>query len=123
MIRYFRYDHPRVKEARLLNFKTEFTIVHNHRKVKDAKVKFVLKAVRRIGLWAFCRHITKDKKEIHFWIGKHKKVQNYNIMDMLAHEISHSIGIKSEKIASKFGGVAGLAYMLMQKQLKEYIRK
>jgi hypothetical protein len=124
VLKYFKFDHQGITQSKLLECRTEFTVVHNKKQVKNAKVKFVLSEIKRLGLWAFCLHRSKTNKEIHFWISKNKKIENFQIEDLISHELSHALlGVKSETTASKFGGVAALAYKIMYDELKEYIRQ
>lgn len=120
VLSWFRVDHPRMKEEKLLKQKTDFTLTIGNEIKESGTVEELIKVVRSIGHWGYCMHVNKEEKEVHYWVGK--KTTEYEIMNFLAHEVAHAVGYYSEKSACKIGGICAFAYEVMKSYFSEYIK-
>lgn len=117
VLSFFRYDHPRMKEDKLLNMKTDFVICFNEEEgYREATVKDLLKMVRKVGLWGFCNHRNVKEKEIHYWIGK--RACDDDILELFHHELIHAAGYSSERTACLFSGLAKYAYNILREDIR-----
>lgn len=112
VISYFREDWPKLSDEQILEKKTDFTVVLNH-PIKNAKVKDLIKTIKKQGYWGYCQHFKKTKKykEIHYWVSK--KTTNQEIIKLFAHEITHARGIDSERHACDVGEICEFAYQIL----------
>jgi len=118
---YFRDDHPRMSEDRLKLVKTDFQLNRNNKKIDSCTIGELIDAVKTIERWGYCLHKSKKEKEIHYWIGKNATLEQ--IIELMSHEIAHSSGYRSERAATKFGGIAAFAYHIISSDLKFLIRR
>jgi hypothetical protein len=75
-------------------------------------IKNKVKEIIKNGLWGYCTYSknTKDRN-IFYWIKKGTK--RCDLAELLCHEVSHAIGIKSEGIAIKYGYVGSVVLQLL----------
>ena len=119
----FKYDYPDLTAARLIKKKILFTL-HSDKPEKLKSFNTIVSEVSKLGYYAFCIHVTKSSKEIHFWIDKKSKnVTNENLLELFLHEVIHSHQIHSENVATKFAKMGAIAYTILHKELREYIKK
>jgi len=71
-----------------------------------------IKEVRKKKVWGFCRH-SKGQHNITFWVHKDASIQT--IAHILAHEIAHAAGNKSEDTANKHGAITSFTVDLIMK--------
>jgi len=89
-------------------------------KKSSGSLSRAIKEVRRKKAWGFCRHL-KGQHEITFWI--HKDVSIQKIAHLLAHEIAHAAGNKSEDTANKYGAITSFTLDLILKFFKQRLIK
>lgn len=67
------------------------------------------------GLWGYCA-VNKDSGErvIHYWVDE-SRVELCDVGELLAHEMAHVIGIKSEGVAIKYAYVASLVIQFLMR--------
>jgi len=119
VVKYFRYDYPRMGLDNLLKKTTEFELNFDGNKNFPSTVSEVIEVVEDLGLWGFCDRLTHGDTypNIHYWVGNKAKRDKAKIMELFAHEISHAVGYDSEAMAVKFGGVAAFSYMTMMEEI------
>jgi len=81
-------------------------------KKSSGSLSQAIKEVRRKKFWGFCRHL-KGQHEITFWVHKDATIQE--ITHLLAHEIAHAAGNKSEDTANKHGAITSFTLDLIMK--------
>jgi hypothetical protein len=65
------------------------------------------------GLWGYCSINNEiGERVIHYWIDK-KKVETCDIGELLAHEMAHAIGIKSERCAMQYAYITSIVIQLL----------
>lgn len=122
VIEYVRSDHPRMKLQNLLKSKTEFELSFGGKPHYPGTVKELIKVVRSLGVWGFCDKISHGKADpvIHYWVSKKELAgDRIKVMELFGHEVTHAIGINSERLAIRGGAIAGFAYMSMMEELNE----
>ena len=120
IIKSFQIDYPGLSIKELMKKKMDF-ILYDDRKERPMKFASIIKQVKELGYYAFCIG-EKSKKEIHFWISKDRRIKNHDIMELIMHEVIHAYGVSSEKAAMKYADIAGVAYKIVTKQMKDYLR-
>lgn len=111
---YFRPDHPKVDDIRLMEMKTDFHVLMGKRWAKPAKVSEIMMWVRKVGIWGYCKHLSKHHKEIHYWIGK--RAAKESVMEFVIHEVIHAGGYGSEELVCKLAGLGTFAYKAFEQQ-------
>jgi len=111
---FFRDTHPRMKEENLLKLKTQFELTDPPK--EDVTVAELLVAVRKLGIWGFCDHISPVKKEIHYWVGKN--VSKEDTLNFIGHEVAHAAGYPEEEDAIRIGQVVELSYEIYEEDFK-----
>lgn len=120
VIAYARFDHPRMKEEKLLKTKVGLHLADENGKFHDGKVEELIGIVRKRGCWAFCDSITNTRQNpiMHYWISnKTKNTDRPKIMELFGHETGHAIGYSDEKMATKFGAVSSFSYIAMMEEV------
>lgn len=109
---FFRHDHPRMTDERLMTADSGFQLLMGKTWVKSAKVKELVSLVRTVGLWGYCRHLSRRHKEIHFWIGK--RACREKVMEFILHEVAHAGGFSNEDSVCKIAGLGVFAYNVFE---------
>ncbi len=104
---WFRQEHPRLTDEQLLATKTDFNVLLGER-IPDATVSQVIEVVKRQKNWAYCKHVEKKHKEIHYWFAK--TADHVAIFETIAHEVAHAFGYSNETTAQKMGAIAAFTY-------------
>jgi len=110
---YFRHDHPRMDDKRILASNSEFHLFMGKKWVKPAKVSELVSWIRTVGVWGYCNHVSRRHKEIHFWIGK--RACRENVMEFILHEIFHAGGFSGERLVCKLAGLGTFAHSVFEK--------
>lgn len=119
VIKYFRFDHPRMKLENLLKLNVSIEFDFEDDDNQPFRVSDVIESVKRLGMWGFCDlHTFGDKNPvIHYWVGPEAKKDKIKVMELFSHEIAHASGYKSERMATKFGGISAFSYMAMMQEI------
>lgn len=80
--------------------------------IKKPTLNDFIRVIKQTGIWGFCKHVNKEKKEIHYWSGKRATAEK--TIEFLGHELSHVYGIKSEQIAQKYGTITKQAFTMFR---------
>jgi hypothetical protein len=115
-----RTDHPRLSDKRILETKTDLRIVLG-KTINNAKAKDLIKVVKKQKVWGYCKHLSVNEKEIHYW--KDKDVNPIALFETLAHEVAHAFGYHKEKTAQKIGAAAAFTYTFFKDAYKKEIDK
>jgi len=116
---YFRGDHPRMSDDRLMQQRTDFQLLIGKVWVKRVRVCELVKWIHVNGVWGYCHHKSKYNKEIHFWIGK--RARREKVMELLLHEIMHAGGFFSEKLVCKLAVLGVFAYQIFESDFDKTI--
>jgi len=81
---------------------------------EEGPVQIAIDIVLKRKIWGFYRY--GNPSEIHFWF--HKSCNNKQIMNLLAHEIAHASGYKSENSAIKVAAISTFAQYILNKYSK-----
>jgi hypothetical protein len=108
VVGYFRPEYPRLSVKRILEQKTEFSVLLGET-IPNARVSELLKAVQNRGMWGWCKHLDKNNKEIHYWLDK-PPLNQIKVFELFAHEISHAFGYSCEKRAQKIAAVSAFTF-------------
>jgi len=111
---FFRHEFPRTPDDKLLDKKTEVTLLMGKSWHKGATVREIISWVQSVGIWGYCNHVSRNQKEIHFWRGK--RACRTSIQEFLLHEIYHAGGYRSEKTACKLAGLGAFAYQVFENE-------
>ena len=119
VVEFARYYHPRMCMENLLKQKVGLCLDMGDGNIHSGTVGELITVVKNMGLWGFCDKITHGRKtpDIHYWVSKPTEKERIKVMELFAHEVGHAVGYNSEKMATKFGGVAGFAYMSMIEEI------
>ena len=119
VIAYARFDHPRMKEEKLLKTKVGLNLADENGKFHSGTVEELVRIVRKRGLWGFCDTIshTRQNPVMHYWISKKTLNDIPKIMELFGHETGHAIGYSSETMATKFGVVSSFSYIAMKEEV------
>lgn len=109
---YFRHDHPRMDDDRLMAIDSEFHLFMGKKWVKPAKVHELVSWVRTVGVWGYCNHAGRRHKEIHFWIGR--RACREKVMEFILHEIFHAGGLSGENLVCKLAGLGAFAHSVFE---------
>ena len=95
----------------------QFTHKHQFGPVEDA-----IDIIKEKRCWGFCRKAIKKNEpaQIHFWFDKSCKV--LEILHLIAHEVTHSTGIKSENIADRTATIASFALYSLSLHFRDKIK-
>ena len=103
VLSWFRRDHPRMSERKLLSMRTEFTVLLGCRWTDGATVAQMISVVREVGAWAYCHHVSPRHKEVHYWFSK--AADPFMVYEVILHEVAHAAGYSSEATACKIAGI------------------
>jgi len=109
---FFRGDHPRMTDDRLMKHKSDFHLMIGEKWIKNASVHDMINWTHKQGIWGYCNHKSRRHKEIHFWIGK--RASRESVMEFIIHEIMHAGGFRSEKMVCKLAGLGTFAYQIFE---------
>jgi hypothetical protein len=109
---FFRYDHPRMSDEKLMNMKTDFHVFMGKKWIKPARVCELLALIKVIGVWGYHNPLSSRHKEIHFWVGKHANKDA--VVEFLVHELAHAGGFKSEELVQKIAGISAYAFHIYE---------
>jgi hypothetical protein len=110
---YFRHEHPRMTDERLMAATSDFHLFMGRKWVKPARVKELISWVRQVGVWGYCNHVERRHKEIHFWIGK--RACRENVLEFILHEVAHAGGFSGEQVVCRLAGLGAFAYHVFEK--------
>jgi hypothetical protein len=109
---FFRYDHPRLSEEKLLEMKTDFHVFMGKKWIRPARVRELIAHIKTVGVWGYHNPLSPRHKEIHFWVGKHARKEA--VVEFLIHELAHAGGFKSESMVQKLAGIGAYAYHIYE---------
>ena len=82
---------------------------------KDMTVREAIDYTKERGLWGYCAINKKNNERvIHYWVNE-DIVELCDIGELLAHELAHVVGIKSESVAIKYAYVASVAIQFLMR--------
>ena len=110
---FFRRDYPKLTDEQVLKTKTDVKLLMGKKWKSGATVQEIAEWVRLTGVWGYCCHKSKHKKEIHYWHGKH--ADRISVFEFLLHEIYHAGGVHSEQRACALAGLGTFAFMVFER--------
>lgn len=80
-------------------------------------VKIAVDIIRKKKVWGFYRN--GNPSEIHVWAKKDCGVSN--VMNLISHEVAHSVGYKSENAAIKISAISTFSLYIMSLYFKHMV--
>jgi|GEM_PF-2720673 len=106
---FFRHENPTIPDCRLMGVRVNVQIKVQGEKIVLPLIGDFVSWVKKAGVWGYCHHIRKDRKEIHYWVGKNATAEN--TFEFVMHEIAHGGGFRGERAAQKIAGLGGFAML------------
>lgn len=118
---FFRHEHPTVPDCRLMGVRINIKVTIGGKKLVLPYIRDFVGWVRTAGVWGYCQHIRKDRKEIHYWIGKNATVEN--TFEFILHEIAHGGGFRGERSATKIAGLGSFALEVHKEYFEPLLKR
>ena len=86
----------------------------------EEKVSDLIEDILAEGYWGFCRPNPDGTKTIHYWTKKGLSI--LKTFNLIAHEVTHAAGIKSEKVAVRTASIATFALFVTSIKYPEQLK-
>jgi len=116
---FFRHEYPKVPDCRLMGVRINVVVKIAGKKIVLPFIRDFVAWVRTAGVWGYCHHKKRDRKEIHYWLCKMATAEN--AFEFVVHEVAHGCGFRSEQMAMKIAGLSGFAMTAYKEHFESHI--